>query len=98
MRLGETLLPRKSKDKKCCLYKMPYIAAPARLYVASLQNSMPYVQLALDAPTRTKKNSWFTSDEFLKRPVLSYQDSYVHSLQGGLQVKAVPEKTTYRVT
>jgi hypothetical protein len=31
MRLGETLLPWKSKDKKCCLYKMPYVAAPMRL-------------------------------------------------------------------
>ncbi len=28
MRLGETLLPWKSKDKKCCLYEMPYVTAP----------------------------------------------------------------------
>ncbi len=28
MRLGETLLTWKSKEKKCCLYKSPYIAAP----------------------------------------------------------------------
>ncbi len=28
MHLGETLLPWKSKDKKCCLYKMVYVAAP----------------------------------------------------------------------
>ncbi len=28
MCLGETLLPWKSKDKKCCLYETPYIAAP----------------------------------------------------------------------
>ncbi len=27
MRLGETLLPWKSKDKKCCLYETPYVAA-----------------------------------------------------------------------
>jgi hypothetical protein len=31
MRLGETLLPWKSKDKKCCLYKMPYVAAPIQI-------------------------------------------------------------------
>ncbi len=28
MRLGETLLPWNSKDKKCCLYETPYVAAP----------------------------------------------------------------------
>ncbi len=28
MRLGETLLLWKSKDKKCCLYKTPYVTAP----------------------------------------------------------------------
>ncbi len=28
MRLGETLLPWKSKDKKCCLYETSYVAAP----------------------------------------------------------------------
>jgi hypothetical protein len=31
MHLGENLLPWKSKDKKCCLYKMPYVAAPVRV-------------------------------------------------------------------
>ncbi len=31
MRQGETLLLWKSKDKKCCLYKMPYVAAPMRV-------------------------------------------------------------------
>ncbi len=41
---------------------------------------------------------WFTSDVFLKRPVTSYQDSYVKFLPGGLQVKVVLERTTYHVT
>ncbi len=31
MHLGETLLPWKSNNKKCCLYKMPYVAAPMRV-------------------------------------------------------------------
>ncbi len=31
MHLGETLLPWKSKDKKCCLYKTPGVAAPVRV-------------------------------------------------------------------
>ncbi len=41
---------------------------------------------------------WFTSDVFLKRPILSYQDSYVKFLRGGLRAKVVVERTTYRVT
>ncbi len=28
MRQGETLYPWKSRDKKCCLYETPYVAAP----------------------------------------------------------------------
>ncbi len=40
----------------------------------------------------------FTSDAFLKRPVLSYWDSYEKFLQGDLQAKVVPERTTYPVT
>ena len=31
MHLGETLLLWKSKDKKCCLYETPYVAAPVRI-------------------------------------------------------------------
>jgi hypothetical protein len=31
MHLGETLLPWNSKDKKCCLYKTSYAAAPVRV-------------------------------------------------------------------
>jgi hypothetical protein len=42
--------------------------------------------------------SWFMSDKFLKIPISSYWDSYVHSLWGGLRAKVVPERTTYRVT
>jgi hypothetical protein len=37
---------------------------------------------------------WFTSDAFLKRHVLSFQDSYVKFLQGDLRAKVVPEGTT----
>jgi hypothetical protein len=87
MRLGETLLPQKSKDKKCCLYEMPYVAAPARVLGDVIAKPTPYKQIPLDAPTRTRNFSWFTSDKFFKRPVLSYQDSYVKFLWGGLQAK-----------
>ncbi len=41
---------------------------------------------------------WFTSDAFLKRPISSYQDFYVKFLQGGLQAKLAPERTTYHFT
>ncbi len=41
---------------------------------------------------------WFTSNAFLKRPVLSFWDSYVKFLPGGLRAKVVPERTTYRIT
>ncbi len=34
---------------------------------------------------------WFTSDVFLKRPILSFWDSYVEFLRGDLQAKVVPE-------
>ncbi len=41
---------------------------------------------------------WFTSDAFLKRHVLLFQDSYVKFLRGDLQAKVVPDRTTYCVT
>ncbi len=93
--LGETLPPWNSQDKKCCLCKMPYVAAPIRVLGNIITRTAPYVQLPLDAPTRTRNISLFKSDVFLRRPILSYQDSYVHFLQGGPQAKVVPERTTY---
>ncbi len=84
-----------SKDKKCCLYKMPYVAAPRRVLGDVITKTIPYTQLPLDAPARTRNFSWFTSDVFLRRPILSYWDSYVHFLWGGLRVKMLQEKTTY---
>jgi hypothetical protein len=98
MRLGETLPQWTSKDKKCFLYETPYVAAPVRVLADVIAKAMPYKRIYLDAPTRTRNFSWFMSDKFLKRSVSSYQDSYVHSLQGGLQAKVVLERTTYCVT
>ncbi len=57
-----------------------------------IATSMPYARLLTDTPTRARISffgSWVT--QFFKRPVLSYQDSYVNFLQGGLQAKVVPE-------
>jgi hypothetical protein len=53
LRLGETLPPWKSKDKKCCLYETPYVAAPMRQIGEVITRTTPYVQLPMDAPTRT---------------------------------------------
>jgi hypothetical protein len=58
---------------------------------------MPNAQLPTDAPTRARFFFWFTSDEFLKRPVSSYRNSYEKFLWGDLWAKVVPERTTYRV-
>jgi hypothetical protein len=63
----------------------------------SSQNSLPYAWLPTDAPTRARF-FWFTSEAFLKRPIWSYQDSYVKFLWGGLRAKVVPERTTYCIT
>ncbi len=41
---------------------------------------------------------WFTSDAFLKRHVLSFWDSYMKFLPGGLQAKVVLKRTPYCVT
>ncbi len=41
---------------------------------------------------------WFMSDAFLKRHVVSFWDSYMKFLQGDLQAKVVPERTTYCIT
>ncbi len=54
MHLGETLFPWKSKDKKCCLYKTPYVAAPIWILGDILQNSTPNTWLSTDAPTRAR--------------------------------------------
>ncbi len=41
---------------------------------------------------------WFTSDAFLEQLFLSFWDSYMKFLQGYLQAKVVPERTSYCVT
>ncbi len=76
-RLGETLLPWKSKDKKCCHYKMPYVAVPIWVLGDII---VKFYTLCAKSYRRTYKSRnffWFTSDAFLKRHVLSFRDSYV---------------------
>ncbi len=89
LHLGETWLPWKSKDKKCLR--------------CSTHLSIRWCHRKILCPTRDFLQMhlqetvffWFTSDTFLKRPVLSYQNSYVKFLWGGLQAKVVLERTTY---
>ncbi len=95
LRLGVPLPPWNSKDKKHCLYETPYVAAPLRVLGDVIAKITTYTRIPSDAPTRTRKFSWFISDMFLRRPLSSYWDSYVHSLQGGLRAKVVLERTTY---
>jgi hypothetical protein len=98
MRLGEILLPWNSKDKRCCLYKMPYVAAPIQVLGDVITE---FYALCMTFYRHTYKSQiffWFTSDAFLKRHVLSFWDSYVKFLRGDLRAKVVPERTTYRVT
>ncbi len=98
MRLGETLLPWKSKDKKCCLYKTPYLAAPIWVLGDVITNFYALRAASYRCTYESQNSFWLTSDAFLKRLVLSFWDSYVKFLPGGLWAKVVPERTTYCIT
>ncbi len=71
----------KLQEKKCCLYETPYTAAPIRVLGDVIAKSYA---LRTTSYRRTYKSQnsffWFTSDAFCKRPVSSYQDSYVKFL------------------
>ncbi len=98
MRLRETLLPWKSKNKKCCLYKTPYVAAPIWVLGDVIAKFYALCSTSYRRTYKSQNFFWFTSDAILKRHVLSFQDSYVKFLQGDLQAKVIPERTTYCVT
>jgi hypothetical protein len=63
-------LRQETQWPKCCLYKTPYVAAPVREIGDVIARTPLYMQLSTDAPTRTRIFFWFTSNAFLKRPVL----------------------------
>jgi hypothetical protein len=98
MSLGETLLLWKSKDKKCCLYKMPYIAAPIWVLGDVITNFYALRATSYRCTYKSQNCFWFTSDAFLKRNILPFWDSYVKFLPGGLWAKVVPKRTTYCIT
>ncbi len=98
MHLGETLLPCKSKNKKCCLYETPYVAAPFWVLGDLIAKFCALHATSYKCTYKRQDFFWFTSDAFLKRHVLSFQDSYLKSLWGDLRAKVVLERTTYCVT
>ncbi len=98
MHLGETLLLWKSQDKKCCLNKTPYVAAPIWVLGDVIAKFSPLGATSYRCTYKSQKYFWFTSDKFLKRPRSSYQDSYMNFLQADLQAKVILERTTYCVT
>ncbi len=59
-----------------------------------LRPTRDFLQTHLQEPDFFLVHKWRVS----KRHVSSFQDSYVKLLQGDLQAKVVPERTTYRVT
>ncbi len=98
MHLGETLHLWNSKDKKCCLYKTPYVAAPIWVLGNVIAKFYALRAISYRRTYNSQNFFWFTSDAFLKRHVSSFQDSYVKFLQGDLWAKGVPERATYRIT
>ncbi len=98
MHLGETLLPWKSKDKKCCLYETPYIAAPIWVLGDVITKFYALRATSYRCTYKSQNLFWFTSDAFLKRHILSFWDSYMKILSGDLRAKVVPERTTYCIT
>ncbi len=84
------LPPWNSKDKKYCLYKMPYVAAHVKVLGDIIAKTVPYARLPLDAPTRTRI--------FLGSQVTCFWgDPYWHikTPMCILQANVVPERTTY---
>jgi hypothetical protein len=65
---SENLLQETQWPKRC-LYKTPYVAAPIRETGDVIARTPSYAQLPTDTPTRTRF-FWFTSNAFLKRPIL----------------------------
>jgi hypothetical protein len=64
MRLGETLLPWNSKDKKCCLYKTPYVAAPIRVLGDVIAKFYALRATSYRCTYKSQIFFWFTSDAF----------------------------------
>ncbi len=95
--LGECFR-RKMKDKKCCLYKTPYVAAPIWVLGDVIMKFSALRATSYRCTYKSQNFFWFTSDAFLKRQVLSFWDSYQNFLPGGLRAKVVPERTTYCIT
>jgi hypothetical protein len=84
------------QGKKCCLYKMPYVAAPIQV---PRWRHCKFYALRMTSYRRTYKSQkflfWFTSDVFWKRPVSSYQDSYINFYKEIYKRRWYQKRTTY---
>ena len=80
MCLGKTLLPWKSKDKKCCLYKMPYIAAGIQVLGDVIVKFYALRATFYRCTYKSQIFFGFMSDAFLKKHVSVFQDSYMKFL------------------
>ncbi len=87
------------QGKKCCLYKMPYMAAP--IWVPRWRHCKFYALRATFYRRTYKSQKFFflfTSDTFRKRPVLSYQDSYMNFYKEIYEQRWYRKRTTYRIS
>ncbi len=97
MRLGETLLLCKSKDKKCCLYEMPQVTAPIWVLGDVIAK---FSALHATSYRRTYKSQILFGSQvtcFWREP-FHHVETPTKFLPGGLQAKLVLERTTYCVT
>ncbi len=86
-------LQREAQRTKCCLFETPYnVPAPVRETGDIIARTSLYARFPTYAPTRTKKFFWFTSNAFLKRPIL-FQYWLLHPCSMRKpHAKAVPSK------
>ncbi len=96
MHLEETLLPWKSKDKKCGLYKMPYVAAPVRVLSDVIAKFSP---LHVTNFGRTYKNQKFflVLEQQVSQGTCLCISRLLH-IFFTRRSKVVPERTTYCIT
>ncbi len=74
--LGETLPLWNLKDKKCCFFETPYVAAPMRVLGDVIARTLTYARLCTDVTTRTRL--FLVHERFVSEEIHLFQgDSYV---------------------
>jgi hypothetical protein len=75
-------LQQETQWPKCCLYEMPYVAAPVRETGNVIVRTLLYEQLPSDAPTRTRIFLGSQVTGFSRDPFCCSNGSYVPFLRG----------------